>query len=241
MDVQNVKASLVLSSNGTHKTADSEPFQVRNLTGSLLVRQVPLDVIDGVTGNVNIVGTVELSGTSTRHSGGAVVGMREPALACSGKNVSGDFVAWFQRVDLQLEKIGGRIDVRNEFGDTKLQVDGAPSQAAHRIISESGRIEMSLGRRAWGDFPLWALTQCGTFRSTTPQEFLQEFNFGTADTDGARRSWVGLRRARDRANFDPRDFLNSAARPGLALRGADRAPGFDLISRGGSVVVLTTP
>src|SRR5207248_2079860 len=154
-----------LSSHGTHKTAAKEPFQVHGLDGSLVVRQVPLDVIDGVTGNVNITATVDLSGTGTRHSGDGIVAIRGPPLACSVKHVGGDFVAWFGRVDLSLESIKGRIDVRNEFGDTRLVMEGKPSQAAQRIVSESGRIEISASRSAWGDLPLWAVTQSGTFRA----------------------------------------------------------------------------
>jgi hypothetical protein len=244
IDIRDLKASLVLASHGTFRTASDEPFQVRSLEGSLRVKQVPLDLIDGVTGNVNIVATVDHSirvtswGTGT----GAIVGTRYPPLPCVCKNVGGDLVGWFGRVDVQLEGIQGRIDVRNEFGDTKLTIAGPPSQAAHRIISESGRIELSLSRKEWGDFPLWAVTQAGTFRSSAPREFLEEFNVTTKDDAGAQRAWVGLRRGRGRAApFDPTDFQNLATRLRLALAGDERVPGFDLISRGGAVVVDAQP
>jgi len=242
IDVSNLNASLVLSSSGVHKTAANEPFQVRSLDGSLRVKQVPLDVIDGVTGNVNITATMDLSDRGTSHSGGRMIGTRQPPLACICKNVGGDFVGWFGRVDVQLEGIQGRIDVHNEFGDTRVAVTGRPTDAAHRLVSESGRVELSLARSAWGDFPIWAATQAGTFRCTAPQTFLTDFNVGTQDTDGARRGWVGLRRpSANPRQFDVNDFLASAARPGLALRGKDRSPGFDLISRGGSIVIDTAP
>jgi hypothetical protein len=242
IDVQNLKASLVLWSGGTHKTAANEPFQVRGLEGSLRVKQVPLDLIDGVTGNVNITATVDLSNRGTTHGSAGIVGTRQPPLPCVCKNVGGDFLGWFGRVDVQLESIKGHIDVRNEFGDTKLTVTGRPSQAAHRIVSEAGRIELSLSRKEWGDFPIWAITQAGTFRCTLPQDFLEDFNIGTADNDGAQRSWVGLRRARGRtASFDVNDFRALAARPKSALAGKEREPGFDLISRGGMVVVDAQP
>jgi len=242
IDVQNLKASLVLSTNGTHKTAANEPFQVTGLEGSLRVKQVPLDLIDGVTGDVKITATVDLSNRGTSHGQGTLVGTRQPPLTCTCKNVGGDFEGWFGRVDLQLESIKGRVDVRNEFGETKLAIAGRPNQAAHRIISESGRIELSLSRGDWGDFPLFAVTQAGTFRSTAPQEFLLDFNVGTQDAEGAQRHWVGVRRPAPRAaQFDARDFLTLAARPRLALQNKDRSPGFDLISRGGTIIIETIP
>jgi hypothetical protein len=240
IDVENLQASLVLSSSGTRKTSANHPFQVRQLEGSLRIKQVPLDVIDGVAGNVEITATVDLADHGTRHGGGAITGTRQPPLACACKNIRGDFVAWFGRVNLELENIEGRIDVRNEFGDTKVTVKGRPGETAHRVISEAGRIELSLSRGAWGDFPIWAATQAGTYQATAPPSFFGDFSIGTPDAEGVQRSWVGIRRPAAPADrFDPRDFQASAARPRLALRGDDRPPGFDIISRGGAVFIET--
>jgi hypothetical protein len=244
VDVQKLKASLLLWSSGTHKSADSDIFQVRGLEGPLTVRQMPLDLIENVTGNVNITSTIDLSGRTTRHDNatGLMTMRHEPPLACTCKNIDGDFAAWFGRTGLQLEKIRGRIDVKNEFGDTKLRVDEVPTPVAHRILSEAGRIEVSLSRQAWGDTQLWALTQSGEIRSNARQDFLQDFNISTADENNVWRTWSGFRRARDRmAPFDPGDFQGVMSRPRLAMQGTDRPAGFDLISRGGTVVVEVNP
>src|SRR5262249_5968042 len=104
------------------------------------------------------------------------------------------------------------------------------------------RIELSFSRMAWGDMPLWAATQSGDIRTNAKWDFLQDFNIGTTGENSVQRKWVGLRRARDRmAPFDPVDFQTMTARPRLALQRADRPAGFDLISRGGTVVVEVNP
>lgn len=242
MDVEKVKASLVLWSGGTPKSGHSGAFRVRGLEGSLAMHHVPLDLIEDVTGNVTIAFTSDLSGHSTRAGQGGRALTHEPPLACACRNIGGDLTAWFARADLQLEKIGGRIDVRNEFGDTKLTAGGPLSKAAHRIVSESGRIDLDLTRSTWGDLPLLAVTQSGHVRTNTSREFLEEFSYGAEDGDGARRSWIGLKRIRSGADrFDPQEFLDLTTRFGLILGGKDRPAGLDLISRGGTVVVQTGP
>src|SRR5262249_39093258 len=45
-DVQKLNASLLLWSTDTHKSTDSDVFQVRGLNGSLTVHQMPLDLIE---------------------------------------------------------------------------------------------------------------------------------------------------------------------------------------------------
>ncbi len=164
---------------------------------------------------------------------------------CAVSGVAGDFSAWFARSTLKLEAISGRIDVRNEAGSTSLSSKLSPD-AAHRIVSECGRIEVRVTAEALGKLPILALTGQGSVRTNAESSSLSETNFTTGNpVDGSRRNWrgvktngVNLRGMEASRPFDPEEFLEHARRPAAALADEPRSAGLDLISRSGAVVVL---
>jgi hypothetical protein len=245
LDVQNVHADMVLTSQGSDNRDFYGEFAIRDLHGSLFVRDSPLHVVEGVDGNVQITSTRDFANSGTSYDGGSQPGQVlrlshfSRALSSACKGIRGDFIAWFGRVDLQLEDIGGRIDVRNEFGDTRLILADKLASGAHRIVSEAGRVELEAPRSALGDLPIWAVTSFGNVRTNAPRDLLDLFQ-GTVgrDASGVSRGWLGFRRPRDpSAPPGGLDLLDSLERPSRAYHGENRSAGLDLISRGGSVAV----
>src|SRR6185436_4057840 len=213
LDIENIKTSLVITADDSHDRDYHSESRIRGITGSLAARNIPLHAIEDVSGDVSLTCTVDLANSGTTHDGGSDPGqvLRTfhvfQALPCSVKNVGGGFQAWLCRVDLKLENVAGRIDLRNEFGETRLTMSKPLSKDAHRIVSEAGRIELNCPAASLGDFPLWAATQCGNVRTNAPREMLDSFNFtqGT-DSEGVSRSWNGLRRTKkEDAKFDPEE------------------------------------
>ena len=93
-------------------------------------------------------------------------------------DVTGNMTAWFLRTEVAVDRIGGVIDIRNEYGDTKLEFDKLlDATLSHRIISESGAIEISGTRDVVEAVPTYAHTLCGTIHSNIPREVLDQFNF----------------------------------------------------------------
>jgi hypothetical protein len=248
LDIQNLHADLVLTGEGSDTQNYYGEFGIRGLHGSLVVRDAPLHAIEDIDGNVEIVSTRDFANSGTTHDGASEPGQElrllhhSSALPCTCKGVRGDFTAWFSRTDLQLEGISGRIDVRNEFGDTRLVIKSL-ARGTHRVVSEAGRIELDAPRSAFGDVPICAMTSCGNVRTNAPRELLEPFSGRVGrDASGTQRGWLGFRSPRDpSAPSDGLDLLDALERPSRAYYGQERAPGLDLISRGGSIAVNVQP
>jgi hypothetical protein len=245
LNIENVKSSLVLTADDSHNRDYHSESRIRGVTGSVTARSIPLHAIEDVSGDVSLTCTVDLANSGTTHDGGSDPGqvLRTfhvyRALPCSVKNIGGSFQAWLCRVDLDVQDVAGRIDVRNEFGDTRLKLSKSLAKEPHRIVSEAGRIELNCSPASLGELPLWATTQCGNVRTNAQRELLDSYNFtqGTS-SEGVSRSWNGLRRAKKPdAKFDFAEFEESSTRADKALHGQTRSAGLDLLSRGGTVVV----
>ena len=142
LDVEGLHGDLVVEGQGDAGYGNN--FRIRDLHGSLTVRNVPLEMIESIHGNVNILSTITNGPTYTGMRDGERI-LATPAprvLTC--RNVDGDLVAWVTRDELNLDTIAGRIDVNNEFGKTTLVVGRALAERPHRVVSESGRIEVHL-------------------------------------------------------------------------------------------------
>lgn len=248
LDVERVQGDLVLTGDDSHNRDYYGESRVRKLNGSLMMRNIPLHQIEDVSGNVMITATGDFSNSGTMHDGGSEPGQvlrtyhRFRPLPCSVKNIQGDLQAWFGRVDLELENIAGRLDVRNDFGDTKLKVSRPLTTQAHRVVTDAGRIELSTSKAAWTGLPLWAATQFGNVRTNASQELLDSFSTTLGhDGDGVSRNWAGFRSPRKEEDKAGADYFDSLSRPDKALRAQSRPAGLDLISRGGTVVVTVEP
>ena len=227
--------AIVITADDSHNRDYHSESRIRGVIGSVAARNIPLHAIEDVSGDVSFICTVELANSGTSQE---TIHFYRP-LPCSVKNIGGSFQAWLCRVDLDVQDVAGRIDVRNEFGDTRLKLTKPLAKHSHRIVSEAGRIELDFIPASLGELPLWAVTQCGNIRSNASRELLDSFNFTQGmDSQGVSRNWSGLRRAKkEDAKFDPSDFMESANRADKALHNLTRSAGLDLISRGGTVVV----
>ena len=247
LDVESLRSSLVVRGQhvmGQGYWESEREFRIRGLRGSLAAEDVPIGRLEDVVGNVSIVLTAD----------------SDLAVRRQYKKITGDLRAWFCRADLHLEEIAGTIDVKNEFGDTVLVAKkplavplarsgppGHPSGSeqtkplllkAHRIVSESGHIEIHFAPEAgkWEWLPLAALTECGTVRTVGAGDALEKVSFsvGAGDPWGNRRAWQGSisRRKGEGPHLSPFE------RPAEVLLGKDRSPGLDLISRAGSIRIV---
>ena len=227
--------AIVITADDSHNRDYHSESRIRGVIGSVAARNIPLHAIEDVSGDVSFICTVELANSSTSRE---IIHFYRP-LPCSVKNIGGSFQTWLCRVDLDVQDVAGRIDVRNEFGDTRLKLTKPLAKHSHRIVSEAGRIELDFIPASLGELPLWAVTQCGNIRSNASRELLDSFNFTQGmDSEGVSRNWSGLRRTKkEDAKFDPSDFMESANRADKALHNLTRSAGLDLISRGGTVVV----
>lgn len=238
LDIENVKSSLVLTADDSHNRDYHSESRIRGVTGSVAARNIPLHAIEDVSGDVSLTCTVDLANSGTTHNALRTHHFYQ-ALPCSVKNIGGNFQAWLCRVDLDVQNVSARIDVRNEFGETRLTMNKPLSKEAHRIVSQAGRVELNCSSASLGELPLWATTQCGSVRTNAPSELLDSYNFTQGlGSEGVSRNWSGFRRTKKAdAKFDPSEFLESASRADNALHGLTRSAGLDLISRGGTVVV----
>ena len=240
LDVQGLQAALILTDEDSQDCDYAGRFQVRDLHGSLTVENAPLDLLETIHGDVSIRSTVELANSGTRHDGNGQTVYMTPPRALTCRNLDGSFSAWFTRSNLKLEAIKGRVDVRNEFGDTTWAIGSSPAEKAHRVLSESGRIEVSLARKALKRLPLIALTNCGTVRTDMGQDVLEDVMFTVGrDLAGTSRSWHGLIPKAKDGGLPGSVMILSTGRLDAALQGSDRAAGVDLISRCGTVSVLS--
>lgn len=236
LDVKAVHAPLTITRDGSQDRDYEGSFAIRDVYGPVTIDNAPIDVIEGVHGNVTITGTMELVNTGTVHENGVRTSYTPPPRTLQCTNIKGDLTAWFIRSNLKLKSIGGRIDVKNEFGDTALEVDKPLPQMPHRIVSESGKVEVHLAKGALGKLPLQALTNSGAVRTNAPQDMLEETDFTLGrDYTGAGHAWRGMKSA---IKEDPGSFFEAADRLAAVLQGKERSPGLDLISRAGAVKVV---
>jgi hypothetical protein len=197
---------------------------------------VPLDRLEQVQGDVTIIATLEYANSGTRHADGLRFSYIEPPRECTISGIDGALSAWFARSTLKLDGVRGQIDVNNEAGDTTLTVAGQLPEVAHRVVSQSGRIEVHASPDALGALPVTALTNQGSVRTNAEQQTLDGTNFTTGNpSDGSGRNWRGFKTKRD---FNPATFMDEARRPAAVLANEPRSAGFDLISRSGAVVLF---
>jgi hypothetical protein len=235
VDVSDVHSSVVMTSDGSRNRDYNAAFRVRELYGSLVVDDAPLDLAEAVHGNLTITATSELVNSGSYSEEDEHVLDSPPARELICRDVDGDLTGWFTRTDLVVSDVAGRIDVRNEFGDTRLSVRGPLTDKPHRVISEAGRIEVQLASGALGGLPLQALTNCGRVRTNLVAGGGQDVSWTTTQSaDGSRRNWYGINSKTFRQGGDS---FNDIQRLDAVLSGTDRTSGLDLISRAGTVAV----
>ncbi|NND98273.1 MAG: hypothetical protein HKN47_13185 [Pirellulaceae bacterium] len=226
VDIKSLDANLILTAHDSQDRSYGKNFSVKDIDGNVTVDEAPIRLIHGVTGNVTMTQTDEVTNTGTMHSRGLRTSSSPPPDPTSVTDVNGDFKGHFVRADLRLESIGGKIDVTNEYGNTHLVVKQPLSAAAHRIVSHSGIIHAACKDAASVGVPLNAFTQVGTVRVALKQKELADKSYSTNG-----RGWYGFQPPTDGFNFQ------ALKRPHQAWTNASRDDGLDLISSSGVIVV----
>ncbi|MGD0518868.1 MAG: hypothetical protein ABSA26_15135, partial [Thermoguttaceae bacterium] len=238
LDAQGVLGELIVRGQGDYGYEDNI-FRIRDLHGPLTIENVPIRLVDSIHGNVNITCTIANGPSYSGAQNGEriLAPSSPPVLTC--RNIDGDLAAWLMCDELKLEAIAGRIDVKNEFGKTTLALGRELAEKPNRIVSESGRIEVSLASGSLGRSPLLALTSCGTVRTNASDNVLEETNWTMSpDRDGIRRIWKGFKSTLDGKQAGA---IDSSQRISAAVVGDDRSPGLVLISRAGTIQIIYEP
>ncbi len=237
--VEKLQAALtILDEDSTDSDARGQ-FAVRGLTGNLLSLNFPLQSVADVTGHVTVTATQEFGfergGTS--HADNIRQITTAKPIAVQIHNVTDGLDAQFGRVQLDLADIQGTVNVSNDFGDTRLVASKPFSAVAHRLVTQSGRIEVELSPAAWKSLPVLAITNHGGLRTNLSREEFDDFRLeGTDEHDGTRRTWPGLRTVvKDEDRFAVFAVLG---RMRQVIENTERSAGLDLFSRSGSVEVL---
>jgi hypothetical protein len=238
LDVHDLQSPLIVTSAGSRDRNYNGVFTIKGVTGAVSVYDAPLDRLEDIHGSALIHSTVELVNTGTQHEDGKRISYTPAARECTIKNVDGNLTAWFSRSNLKIEGISGKINVMNESGDTQWEARSSLPEAAQRIVSDCGKIDVALKVSALGKLPVFALTGHGNVTTNASQEVLEDTNFGIRDSQGRHRNWRGMRSKRE---SQPGAFFDDANRPAEALADKDRSPGLDLVSRSGDVSVTVQP
>jgi hypothetical protein len=238
LDVESVDAAVIVRGDGDRDYHGK--FRVSGVKGSLSADRIPLQSIDGVRGNVEVTMMAYLGNSGTRHADSTRTSYVFPPENYVYSNIAGDFRGRFVRADLNLLGVSGNIDIVNEYGKTVWQIDKPLPEAAHRVVSLGGHIEVNAGIHAFADVDVLAASECGTVRVGSDDRAFNNFSWTIAMPDGASRGWSGFeRRRQDAAEGDSGPQLPRFERVSQALNGEERGAGLDLISRGGSIQILT--
>ncbi|MEX2138337.1 MAG: hypothetical protein WD894_03700, partial [Pirellulales bacterium] len=236
LDIESVESALIVRGDGDRDYHGQ--FRVKGLKGPLTVDRLPLQTIDGVSGDANVTMTTYLGNSGTRHANDTRTSYVYPPEQYTYKNIEGDFRGWFVRADLELANIGGSIDVVNEYGETKLTVENPLPSAAHRLITHGGQITLQLDDKALGDLPLLAVSECGTVRLGFDDRSFEDVSWTSNMFHDELRGWRGFERKAPNAERD--SFFERFERVSQVLSGEDRTPGLDLVARGGLIEINRT-
>jgi hypothetical protein len=209
-------------------------YEVMDLGGPLTTSGIPIHHIGGVKGDVSIVTTSYGEDVNTSHGPDGVTMRPVPPQETSYKDIQGNLRARFCRAALNLEGISGRVDIENAFGKTVWRSDRPLAALDHRIVAQSGPIEVRFSPAALGKLRLAVFTECGAVRLPGGNTGLQSLMFHGSMGDVISRSWHGFFTGNQNNRGDnPSDSL--MMRLPAALRGEGRSPGIDIISRAGTV------
>lgn len=235
--VEKLNAALTVVDEDSTDSNASSKFEVHGVAGNLTSVNFPLQVITDIKGHAQITATPEFGLGGLGHFNELRDLRPAQPMPVQVHNVGNGVDLKFGHVRLDLREIQGQISVSNEFGDTHLVATQPFSQTAHRILTQSGRIEVELSPAAWASLPILAFTNYGGIRTNVEREEFEDFNLGGVDKqDGLRRSWPGFRTVVK--NEERFAFHIVMERFQQIIGGTERSAGLDLFSRSGSIVIL---
>jgi hypothetical protein len=233
LEIETVDANVIVRGDGDRDY--NGQFRVKGVKGSLVVDRLPLDTIDRVVGDVDVTMTAYLGNSGTRHVGDTRTSYVFAPLQYTYRNIGGNLRAWMVRADLELANIGGTIDVVNEYGTTRLTVTDTLPSAAHRVVSDGGRIEVKLSEGALGELPVLAVSESGTVRMSYRDRAFEDVSWTASAPTNELRGWHGFERKAPAAGND--SFFDRFERVSNVLDNESRTAGLDLISRGGLIEI----
>lgn len=228
-DIENISADLVLTDHDSRDRDYEGTFAIRHVKGSVSVHSVPFQQLEHVSGDVMISATADLANSGTSHFGGRRTFSPYAARESKINDVEGSVEGTFVRTNVELARVSGVINVTNDFGSTKLEINEPLSPGAHRVISQSGSIELTGTREILAAIPIHAYTECGQLKTNASRELIEEASFLTGSP---KRNWHGFV-----SPNGERFSFSRFQRPSDAIEGKDRADGLDLISRAGTITI----
>jgi RNA polymerase sigma-70 factor (ECF subfamily) len=161
-------------------------FRARDMGGHVLACNTAPAQLNGIAGDVRVVDFNDHRGVEW---GDAVVRRFGKPPSCKIRDVQGDCRITCRMLTLDLRRIAGSIDIRNDHGRTALcHTEAWPEGKTAEIASSSGNISLQLSEEADTAARAGLWTQCGTidrsrwpaskggnnpemtFLSTTPEE-----------------------------------------------------------------------
>jgi hypothetical protein len=235
--VQDLNTSLsVLGEGNRDYTAI---YTVSNLLGSFTADSIPIHRLDGIRGDVSVMDMAYGENSSNGFGPDGQTTRSESPKGSIYRDIHGNLNARFCRADLALDQIEGRIDVQNDFGDVDWIINKKLAQNQdHRIVSQSGSIEIRLNDNALGKLKMALSTECGVLRLANKIDDFKSMMFTSMTGDVVRRSWHAQVRAEPaEGHDDPMARIATYQRVADALHGRPRKPGVDVISRAGTITV----
>jgi hypothetical protein len=217
----------------------STTYSVSNLLGLFTAENIPIHRIDGIRGNVSVLDMAYAENRSSGFGPDGQTSRSESPKASTYRDIHGDLTARSCRADLTLEQIEGRIDVQNDFGNIDWIVNKKLGQDQdHRLVSQSGSIDIRLDETALGDLKMSLFTECGILHLANGVEGFKSMMFNSMEGDVVRRSWhAQIRKKAPGGQRDPMESFETFQRVADALYGRPRQPGVDVISRAGTITV----
>lgn len=234
-EIENVTADVALTNRESDDRDYAGTFVVDGITGNLATEQVPLDQVRHVSGDVAIEATSVMENTGTHHGPNGRLAYVPPPRPTTIEEIGGRLTASFLRARLTLAGISS-LNVRNDYGTTRLELSKPLTKETHRLISRSGSIEVVGPLAAWeGSPPLNGYTEGGTIETNLPQKTYEVASFGGGGPAG--RSWRGLVPV---SSDEAPSYFERSERPLAIETDAPRAPGFDCLSQAGTLILRTT-
>ena len=190
--VNGLYADLYVSGHGDYDF--DARTHIEGVFGNVFLRNLKMDVVRAITGNVTLVQTVPPENSGTRHADGFRTSYHYDTDWSMVSHVTGDIRGWFLRAKLSLTDVAGQVNLRNEFGSTAVDLAKLPVDRAHRIVTQSGTVHLLRAEDSDPKRPLFLATECGTIRVQGLRQELDTFSMtNNAASHNYERHWNGYR------------------------------------------------
>lgn len=184
--VEDVETNLVIDGEGSTDQDHLGSFTVKNLKGNLSARNFPLNQIHNIHGKVQMMAKQEFGrggGGTSNHDD-----LRDmyppPPMELSVSHITGPVFLRLGKCNLDLKELDGPIDIENDFGDTIWTNSRPLAKSPHRIVTESGSMNITLNHEAWDSGKILAATSFGFIRTNAKKDGFEEFRQTIAKSDG---------------------------------------------------------